>query len=404
MSDTLVKLEGVSKKFCKNLRRSMLYGMFDIGRSVFRLPLKTDLLRDKEFWSVDNVSFELKRGECLGLIGPNGAGKSTLLKILNGIISPDKGRVEMKGKVGSLIEISAGFHPMLTGRENIYIKGSILGFRKKEIDKKFDEIVEFAELAEFIDTPVKHYSSGMYVRLGFSIAAQMEPDVLLIDEILAVGDVGFKAKCFNAISRISNNAAIILVSHAMPQVARVCTGVCVMNRGKAIYLNNDVPKGIELYYSTFKTQKGIITGNGRAAVHKIEFESKGKKDVRQINYLDDLTVHLQLTVDPEVKNPVVGIAFLSREQQIIAQCNSLFNKVHIDNTGGVLHIKLKFPEINLNPSLYSLSVHVSDENRLDVLTAYHAAKDLLISGDFVGRGHVQLTGEWDIKQESPSLP
>src|SRR3990172_12206671 len=216
MSDVLIKVEGVSKKFSKSLKRSMLYGIQDISRSMLGLAPKTDELRPGEFWSVDNVSFEVRRGECLGVIGPNGAGKSTLLKMLNGIISPDKGRIEIKGRVGALIEVTAGFHPMLTGRENIYIAGSIHGLSKKEIDRKFDDIVAFSELGDFIDTPVKHYSSGMNVRLGFAIAAQMRPDVLLIDEVLAVGDIGFSTKCLNAIGEIIENSAVIFVSHSVP--------------------------------------------------------------------------------------------------------------------------------------------------------------------------------------------
>ncbi len=266
MSDVLIKAEGVSKKFCKSLKRSMLYGVQDIARSMVAMSSKTDELRSGEFWAVDNLSFELKRGECLGLIGPNGSGKSTLLKILNGIISPDKGRVEIRGRVGALIEIGAGFHPMLTGRENIYINGSILGFSKKEIDQKFDEIVEFAELGDFIDTPVKHYSSGMYVRLGFAVAAQMEPDVFLIDEVLAVGDVGFRAKCFNVIDKMSKKAAVIFVSHAMPQVARICSGIIVIKGGKPAYQGKHVEEGVNYYYEQFERLKCSISGSGKASI------------------------------------------------------------------------------------------------------------------------------------------
>ncbi len=398
MSDLLVKVEGVSKKFCKNLKRSMLYGLQDIAKNVIGVPLKSDNLRSAEFWSVDNVSFEIRRGECLGLIGPNGAGKSTLLKILNGILCPDKGRIEITGRVGALIEVGAGFHPMLTGRENIYINGSILGFSKREIDQKFDEIVEFAELGDFIDTPVKHYSSGMYVRLGFSIAAQMEPDVMLIDEVLAVGDVGFRAKCFNAIARISKRAAVVFVSHSMPQVARVSTDICVMNKGKVGYQGKDVPKGIEQYYSFFESKKGIITGSGRARIHKIELESNGKKHVGQINYLDDLSVNLNVTIDPEIKNPVFNISFLSQELQIIAQCNSSFNRISIPNPGEPFQVSANFPSMDFNPGIYLLSVAVSNESGSEVLIQHYAVKHLKIVGHFIGLAPVQLIARWDVKR------
>lgn len=235
--DVLIKVENVSKKFCRSLKRSMLYGMEDISRDLLHLPNTSDKLRKDEFWAVDDVSFEVKRGECLGIIGRNGAGKSTLLKMLNGIILPDKGKISIKGKVGALIEVGAGFHPMLTGRENVYVNGAILGMSKREIDKKFDEIVAFAELEEFIDMPVKHYSSGMYVRLGFGIAAQMTPDILIVDEVLAVGDANFRAKCLNQIRQFINNNCIILVSHNMHDINRVANKAILLQKGVIKPLN-----------------------------------------------------------------------------------------------------------------------------------------------------------------------
>lgn len=209
----------------------MLYGIEDISRDLLHLPNTSDKLRKDEFWAVDDVSFEVKRGECLGIIGRNGAGKSTLLKMLNGIILPDKGKITIKGKVGALIEVGAGFHPMLTGRENIYVNGAILGMSKREIDKKFDEIVDFAELEEFIDMPVKHYSSGMYVRLGFAIAVQLKPEILIVDEVLAVGDASFRAKCLNQIRQFINNNCIILVSHNMHDINRVANKTILLQKG-----------------------------------------------------------------------------------------------------------------------------------------------------------------------------
>ena len=219
--DILVKVEGLSKKFCKDLKTSLWYGIQDLIANV-RGNKNERQLRDKEFWAVKDVSFELKRGECLGLIGHNGAGKSTLLKILNGLIKPDAGKVTIKGRVGALIELGAGFNPILTGRENIYNNGAVLGFSRAEVDAKLEDIIEFAELREFIDMPVQHYSSGMKVRLGFAVASQMEPDVLIIDEVLAVGDVSFRAKCYERISELMKDCCIILVTHSMPQVSKIC--------------------------------------------------------------------------------------------------------------------------------------------------------------------------------------
>ena len=157
--------------------------MHDIGRNLLRMGTKPDKLRKDEFWAVDDVSFELRRGETLGIIGPNGSGKSTILKMLNGIFMPDKGKIEINGRMGALIEVGAGFHPMLTGRENIYVNAAIRGMTKEDVDDKFDDIIEVADIGDFIDTPVKHYSSGMYVRLGFAVAVHCEPDVLLVDVV-----------------------------------------------------------------------------------------------------------------------------------------------------------------------------------------------------------------------------
>ena len=214
----------------------MKYGMLDLAAGFVGIKQNKEKLRKDEFWAVKDVSFELRRGECLGLIGHNGAGKSTLLKMLNGLIKPDEGEIIMRGRVGALIELGAGFNPILTGRENIYVNGQILGFTKEEIDRKFDDIVEFAEIAEFIDSPVQNYSSGMKVRLGFAVAAQMEPDVLLIDEVLAVGDLSFRMKCFDHINMIitKNKVSIILVSHSMIDIMRICQKGILFKQGRLI--------------------------------------------------------------------------------------------------------------------------------------------------------------------------
>src|SRR5206468_4283587 len=197
--NVLVHVEHVSRRFCRNLRRSLWYGIQDIARDLNPFGRNSSggssSLRKDEFWAVNDVSFELRRGECLGLIGRNGAGKTTLLKMLNGLIKPDCGCIEIRGRVGALIALGAGFNPILTGRENIYVNGAVLGLTKREIDEKIEEIIDFAEIREFIDSPVQSYSSGMQVRLGFAMASSLNPDILLLDEVLAVGDMGFQAKC-----------------------------------------------------------------------------------------------------------------------------------------------------------------------------------------------------------------
>jgi lipopolysaccharide transport system ATP-binding protein len=232
MSDTLIKVAGVSKKFCRDLRQSLWYGLKDIGNELSgKRHGGNGELRPGEFWAIKDVSFELKRGECLGLIGRNGAGKTTLLRMLNGLIKPDQGRIEIRGRVGALIALGAGFNPILTGRENIYVNASVLGLSRREIDLKIDSIIDFAEIGDFIDAPVQSYSSGMQVRLGFSVASALEPDVLLLDEILAVGDAAFRGKCFKRIGEVFQRAAVIFVSHSEAQVNRICNSAIMLEAG-----------------------------------------------------------------------------------------------------------------------------------------------------------------------------
>lgn len=230
--DVLIKVKNVSKKFCRSLKRSLWYGLQDMAGEVFGNGRSHDELRTNEFWAVKDVSFELRRGECLGLIGRNGAGKTTLLRMLNGLIKPDAGRIEMRGRVGALIALGAGFNPILTGRENIYVNGSVLGLTRREIDSKIEEIIDFAEIRESIDMPVQSYSSGMQVRLGFSVATAMNPDVLLLDEVLAVGDAAFRNKCYRRIVGLRKRAAVIFVSHSMEHVSRVCDRALMLSGGR----------------------------------------------------------------------------------------------------------------------------------------------------------------------------
>jgi lipopolysaccharide transport system ATP-binding protein len=234
-NDVLVRVENVGKKFCRDLKKSLWYGMKDIAAEL--LPGERDLerhatLRPAEFWAVNDVSFELRRGESLGLIGRNGAGKTTLLRLLSGLVKPDTGRITIRGQLSALIALGAGFNPILTGRENIYINASILGLAKPEIDAMLPEIIEFSELEDFIDAPVQSYSSGMHVRLGFSVAVHLNPDIMLVDEALAVGDARFQKKCFDRIQKMqTSGTAFIVVSHNPYQIESVCTKVAVMHKG-----------------------------------------------------------------------------------------------------------------------------------------------------------------------------
>ena len=241
----LVHVEAVAKKFCRDLKRSLWYGLVDAAAAGLGRNGSNTLRRD-EFWALESVSFRIERGQCLGLIGRNGAGKTTLLKLLNGLLKPDLGRVELRGRVAALIALGAGFNPLLTGRENIYVNGAVLGLTRHEIKDKLDEIADFAGIGAFIDAPVQSYSAGMQVRLGFAVATALRPDVLLLDEVLAVGDAAFRAKCYDRLARMRERAAFVLVSHDMDQVARTCSAVLLLEHGRAIYAG-DVNEGIRRY-------------------------------------------------------------------------------------------------------------------------------------------------------------
>src|SRR5690606_23433800 len=299
MSDeVLVRVENVSKKFCRDLKRSLWYGVKDILTEIYGSRKEQDHLRRNEFWAVKDVSFELRRGECLGLIGHNGAGKSTLLKMLNGLIKPDNGRITMHGRVGALIELGAGFNPILTGRENLYINGQILGFSKKEIDKKFEAIVDFAEVEKFIDTPIQNYSSGMKVRLGFAIASQMEPDVLLIDEVLAVGDIAFRIKCLNRLSELLSNSAVIFVSHNMQQIAKICNTALLMKSGTILGHSTDIHQITEQYFDLVSSEKQIVLGTGQAKIHRFIINDDND---RTLEFGDEMAIQVFYQIDPGVK-------------------------------------------------------------------------------------------------------
>lgn len=256
IEEPLVSCQNVSKRFCKDFRRSLYYGHMDSFRDLLGINSGYEekrVLRKKEFLSVDNVSFELRRGESLGLIGRNGAGKTTLLKMLNGLIRPDAGKITIRGRVGALIALGAGFNPVLTARENIVVNGSILGLSRQRIREVFDDIVTFAEIEEFVDSPVRTFSSGMKVRLGFAIAAHIEPDILLIDEVLAVGDLDFRRRCLRFIENFrQNGGAFILVTHNLNQILSSCDKAVLLENGKMELVGQSaevVKKAIELQFA-----------------------------------------------------------------------------------------------------------------------------------------------------------
>jgi lipopolysaccharide transport system ATP-binding protein len=361
--ETLIQVESVSKKFCRRLKRSLWYGVQDIGVELLGRQ-KMPELRTDEFWAVCDVSFELRRGECLGLIGSNGAGKSTMLKMLNGLIMPDKGRITIKGRVGALIELGTGFNPILTGRENIYNNGAVLGFTQKEINEKFDSIVEFAEIGDFLDTPVQNYSSGMKVRLGFAVAAHMEPDVLLVDEVLAVGDMGFIMKCFNQMDRLLQNAAMILVSHNMPQISRQSTQILLMDHGVgSIY--EEPSAGVTDYYRRYKQEIIDFQNSDKAVLRKIRIGNDHKMYERTedfvVEYGEDFFIEMDIVLWQKVKKPNLSLALYDREQRVFAQVWNFREHIDLENYAGELKVKAKIRRNNFAQGKYSITVILSDE-------------------------------------------
>lgn len=359
VEDILVEATNVSKKFSKNLKRSLYYGISDIATTLLGIKTNRLQLRKDEFWSVKNISFQLKRGECLGLIGHNGAGKSTLLKILNGLIKPDEGHIVMRGKIGALIELGAGFNPVLTGRENIYINGQILGFTKKEIDEKLEAIINFSEIREFIDSPVQNYSSGMKVRLGFAVAAQMNPDVLIIDEVLAVGDLGFILKCFKRIDEILPRTAVIFVSHNMPQVSRICNEIILMDKGIAKYQGSDVAKGIDLYYTKF-AQHGSSVLFSDGSIELIEAIINdclpNNKEIAQIPWGSDLKIALKLKNNNLLKIPYISITIFDKEQRGVAVIDLQEFDISAHEE---ISVEIGHKNLQLSKGIYSMNISVS---------------------------------------------
>lgn len=234
MEEPLLEVSRVCKKYARSMRRSLDYGVRDVVSEMLNRK-RAHVLRADEFWALRDVSFALRRGECLAILGANGAGKSTLLKLLSGMLLPDGGSIVKRGRMEKMIELSAGFSPSLSGRENVKLKARLLGMSAAELALKLDDLVAFAELEEFIDTPVQFYSSGMRARLGFALSVVMEPDILLVDEVLAVGDLGFRMKCYTRVDEMRRSAAVVLVTHAMNHVSRMATSALVLHKGRVAY-------------------------------------------------------------------------------------------------------------------------------------------------------------------------
>lgn len=373
MGEVLIKVEGISKKFAKDLKKSLLYGLSDVFIGITRKK-QNKALRKDEFWAVKDINFEVKRGECLGLIGHNGAGKSTLLKILNGLIAPDEGNVTIYGKVGALIELGAGFNPILTGRENVYNNAALIGFSRYEIDAKFNDIVVFSELEEFIDMPVQNYSSGMKVRLGFAVAAQMEPDVLIIDEVLAVGDASFRAKCFNKMSELSKKCAMIFVSHSIPLVGRICSTALLLEKG--IMLNHGYVNDIIFEYLKMQ-DSGIqsIVGEYKLPYFKLILQNS------EINYLDDLYLNLIVEMPVQIEKFFIHYSIIDSEQKTVYQSFSIMDEDIYCNDHKRMEFSINIKTIDLTNGKYYINIGFIENGITGKnISRYDAVEEFVVKG------------------------
>ena len=410
--EVLIKVEHLSKKFCRSFKRSLQYGLQDIATEISGGKGNRGL-RPQEFWAVKDVSFEIRRGECLGLIGPNGAGKSTLLKLLNGLIKPDVGKITVRGRLRALIELGAGFNPVLTGLENIYNQASVHGMDKGEVDRKLDAILDFADIGEFIHTPVRNYSSGMKVRLGFAIAAQMEPDVLILDEVLAVGDVGFRAKCYSAISETMKRAAVIFVSHAMGHVSRLASRTLVLNKGKNYFIGATNLAIIEYQKLCGTAGKDAIqeklfdtkglgferVGSGEIRITSVKLIDQYGQENNEFQYGSFLRVVLDVEAKVNIDSLVVDLGFYTMSNEVVAECNNFVLPRHISvEKQQKMTIEVLIKELTLNPGAYKMSALLLSDNMTAHYDWMKHFTSIKVTGARVAIANQQFKADWKLIQ------
>jgi ABC-type polysaccharide/polyol phosphate transport system ATPase subunit len=355
----------------------MFYGATDLLRSFIGFSPSGERLRRGEFWALEDVNIEVAPGECIGLIGPNGAGKSTFLKMLNGIFMPDRGEIRVSGRVGALIEVGAGFHPLLTGRENVYVNGAILGMSRHEIDRELDSIIDFAGIADFIDSPVKHYSSGMYVRLGFAVAAHLRPEILLIDEVLAVGDLSFQIKCLNHIQALlGNGTSVLFVSHNLYQVQRICTSAVLVADGK-VSEKNDPERVIADYeerYGMAAMVKGVPEESRALVFRDAEIVSDEKQTddgyYRSVTG-QPLVIELGYALNEHIDSGVqIGFLIKTAEGQRVFGGTTRCVETLLPGNAGEYRMRLEFPSSLLLQGNYQISFSAFDGNYIRQLGAW----------------------------------
>lgn len=361
----LVEFQNVCKKFPMTYSAQRKMGLRHFASNVLNMPVNETELRKNEFWALKDVSFSVSRGESIGLIGVNGAGKSTLLKHINGLLLPTVGSINVKGKVESLIELGTGFHRTLTGRENIKIRCAINGMSEEQTESILDEIIEFSELEDFIDLPVENYSSGMFTRLGFSAAVHGKPDVLLLDEVLSVGDFGFRQKCLHKINSMKEDCAVLFVSHSMNTIRRFCNRAIVLDKGQVLF-QGTVDESVEFVSNLEKKDKIKLNDDigikehvhgpsytNKDKIENINFEWHQTEDELRLNFSCKLLVDLQDYL-------FVGIPFWNAEDELITAFNSDLSDVRfkVGPTGEVSG-SLVMPSF-LKPGSYRAAIAIHD--------------------------------------------
>lgn len=391
-----INVEGVGKKYCRSLRRSMLYGVCDIGRNLAGLSSRPDRLRRDEFWAVQDISLNVGTGETLGVIGHNGAGKTTLLKMLNGIFWPDKGRITIQGRVGALIEVGAGFHPLLSGRDNIFLNGAILGMSRNELDRRFDRIVEFAGIGAFIDSPVKYYSSGMFVRLGFSVAAHCEPDILLVDEVLAVGDMAFQARCRERIRELKERGTtIVLVSHSLYTVSFVCSRTLVLDRGKRVF-DGRTDEAVDVYRSRMAEQHPIVcSGSGEVKVKGVEVLDRCRMRCDEFRTGDEVCLRLRFESSETAKRAVFNLGVHQVGGGQVTDFRNDLDGEPIEVLRGKGAVDLVIGRCNLFPGVYTVNATLFHSDGFSIYDRIERIASFRVSGGRYVNGTTYFPHTWE---------
>jgi ABC-type polysaccharide/polyol phosphate transport system ATPase subunit len=361
--------------------------------------------RVEDFWAVRDVSFEVRRGETLGIVGHNGAGKSTLLKLLSRITAPTAGEITLTGTVAALIEVGSGFHPELTGRENIFLSGSILGMRRREIAEKLERIISFSGVGAFIDTPVKRYSSGMFVRLGFAIAAHLEPDILLVDEVLAVGDAAFQVQCHERLNELRRaGTTMLFISHDLTSIEQLCDRVILMQHGRLVAAG--APHAVVKEYQRMvaaapapDTPAGVAPSeaSGRARVLDVEFLDEQGTPTRRAKTGHASLCRVTYEVDEAIEDGAIEVFFYSRDGRTLhSQCTTVLSGGTLRLPAGRGALEFVVPELGLQPGVYSLGALIRHRLSADSIDWFYRATLLYVEPGKAVRGYFYEPHSWRV--------